>query len=557
MAWRLGDTSWRKSNQIGLYTDIFFYIAEHNKGRTFDEIYKYAYNNKIKSKPTPSKGSDVNLLLKTLRWFNLVKTAENTVQLTKYGHEFYELMNNNEWSKSEISKFFKFNWIQLCWFSIMLKWTPPNENVKVFSQLLAEVSTNSEVQYDWLVEWTSGNEDDLISEDWTWEKLPKGINLQSEFENCFLYSDLDGMCKTLFAILNYEPGSLQKVFKQLVIKVSKDKIKLPTKLNGKINWSKIIDQKLKMKITELVFNYGYNGYRRMLKSCKNFITARDEYLNLNLYWLTNTGMFEYKNETLSVDENVYRLLSYMNNFEQENPKLLFVQHLLNEHKIALLVEELLPNVISEDVIPYTHNDVNYFFDNYLELSKRVDLIIDKFNLLTATTLPTIVEYFSNLKVFYLLADQGHNINFRECCRTMLDSEGKPIRFASGGDADGIFKLKSKNIIVEATTNIGETQQIKAEEESVVRHAWSVYTETEKPTIAIFIAPEIANHFITKMIFGFVEIPKPNSFISPKDKIAVEFIQLNNQIDFKTISFDFEKISHLNEEKMSEIKFHME
>ncbi|AVN65055.1 hypothetical protein CG002_01595 [Mesoplasma florum] len=563
--WRLGDTSWRKRNQIGLYEsvlDILYSNKKEDNEFSSHLFYKEMFEKGLKEKPNPSKKSDVNLLLKTLKWFNLVKENE----LTNFGLEFYNYLTINISQQINdfnllLKKYFNFSWKQWCWFSLLLNFKLSNDR-NPFFELIIEILKNDKVDENWIVNWlkinnesfTSEKELEKIKNGWNWEKKPNGVSSFEKLKNGIKFSERSVIEDSLNEIMNLKSTAIKKNISFLI---NESEI-----IKFKKKGSKTIDSKEFMNKKELIISYflsmNIEKFNIISYKAKNEITIRDEYLNIMMYWLNNLGIFEISsNNSIKFNFNTKFLIKFIIDYFKINLKWVNEKYLHKDIFNQLFIKKLTENILQkcslkeEEKPPFKESDVLDFFNMYNEKVNKYK-ILSKFKL-EGTDMATVVEYFINLNVWFKIKKNNLNIkSFRECCNTTLDSKLFPISTASGNMPDGFIELDEINLSIETTLLDSNVSLRKNETEPIQRHSWDLFFKNNKKTIVYFYCPKVFNEFVQDINYYF-NISKKlfgNSVYKPKDRITINLNTFDNHFINKMPNLNF---SFIEKESLNKFK----
>lgn len=306
-------------------------------------------------------------------------------------------------------------------------------------------------------------------------------------------------------------------FKDKALTETKEFIFGTSVFNSSTNYSEVVkhfDSSLIGTSENLLLNvyilYTFNSYIANLK----------EYQDLNLRYIALTDIFLISENSIKLD-----IL----------PKLFFSsikEHLLNENLILDDIKYsnfLHTNYTFENMYNFFNHDISFIESKIYELypdfkvkknfkedlklfisQKRkdkfdelIDLKFSKKNLSKLlkyirdkklkelqkygfiSNIPTIFEYLVGLSWYSISNKEGNIYNI---LNLKLDSNLYPLRFASGGQADILYKYNDgHDVIIEVTMTEKENQR-KLELEPVTRHLGRYKIDKNKNTYAIFIAP---------------------------------------------------------------------
>ncbi|MGL4537896.1 MAG: AlwI family type II restriction endonuclease, partial [Cetobacterium sp.] len=167
-----------------------------------------------------------------------------------------------------------------------------------------------------------------------------------------------------------------------------------------------------------------------------------------------------------------------------------------------------------------------------------------------TSLPTILEYLIGISWYLISEKEGKIYNI---FNLKLDSNLLPIRFASGGQADLIYKYSDgHDVLLEATMTQKDNQR-KLELEPVPRHLGRYRMDVNDNAYTIFIAPNLDPNVLVNFR-AMKELPyyNPSNLnkinglkIIPLSLENLIYI-LNSNLHYSKLREDFEKYYQLEE-----------
>lgn len=543
MSWKLGDTSWRVTNQIGLYTDLLFYLYDNEEGVTGNDIFKWAFNKGIKKKREDESFTHVNFLTNTLKNLGLIKKSKSLSKLSTAGKQFIDVLNDKWWEKTKYSLFFSFKWEQLCWLSLMVGWSPFKNEFKPFLEIIKHAVNNGDVQDEFLIEIISKSKSKISNEERKFEKKISGHELFKSFNESRKNNEIIKMCDFLNQIFSLKPNlKLRQCFSEFIKTFESNKgIKVIKTRANNVDWSKTKKINEISDIAKIFGTYSVEEYNFIFNKISNEITAKKEYLNLNKYWLNNLNIFDNDGLCLSLDNNNFLFFEEflkISNEVSDDSKIFILKE-----KFSDIFNKIEPKLefAREKRLPFNKEQAI----RYLELSmnsnvKDLDDFIKNNDIPQPVSKPSLFEYFSNLKIYFFLKENGYNPKISGI-QTILDSNLMPIWHASGGKPDGIFELENLNVVIEATTITDKNSIIIKEEESILRHVWDAWRKNGKKTILFFFSPDLPKRFEINNLFNFTVKPYPidNNLRLPKNRISIRMIWNDNlrEEDFYTLEFD--------------------
>ncbi|WP_435128792.1 hypothetical protein ACR82Z_03370 [Mycoplasma sp. 6243] len=530
--WKIGDTSWRKNNQIALYNFVIDYIYKQNIISDLLGEYQNFWNvcvkEGFKQKNTSYLEKDINLLFKTLRNFSLIKKnekKENNITLLKNrdGSFFYNILGGTK-GNSEIfrlldlfGEYFGISSDTFIWICLFLKFNTKDINDKFqskypFYELFSSLCKRKFMSKDNLINLHFAIEENR-SEKW------KEFNFRKKIKNWKFYNTLSEKIKDK----NYDKEweiNFERIFSlknsEKIIKI----LSLIVKKRLHLEW-KVQNRK---QIIDFFKNIPFNEFNEQVSYYSDILTAKEEYLNLTLYWLKNLEIF-----TIDYNDNE-KYLTFRNdeirNFFKflilEDRKMLlnnlttssledFVKQILkifeiyiNQTNIQKYQKALIPPFDLWEVVSFIKNGIN--INTYLHKIK-LDQSKEKWEHLNGISRAILTEYFINLYVWYITKEKYWYDNFPEFqdfANTLLDYNLYPKMTAPGGQPDASFVSKELNIIVETTILNNKSQLIKNEIEPNKRHAFEIWKNNKVKTIVLLFSETIFKSFLQYLYFAFDE-----------------------------------------------------
>lgn len=167
-----------------------------------------------------------------------------------------------------------------------------------------------------------------------------------------------------------------------------------------------------------------------------------------------------------------------------------------------------------------------------------------------TTIPTILEYIVGVAWFRISNQEGELYNI---FNLKLDSNCYPVRFASGGQADLIYKYSDGHHLLLEVTMSEKDSQRKLELEPVPRHLGRYRLEGNNNSYAIFIAPYLdPNVLVSFRAMKYLPYYHPHKFtkvqglkIIPLSIDNLIYI-LEENINYRRLKSEFDKFYLSNE-----------
>jgi len=531
---RLGDTSSRTKYQINLYVFLLEEICNANSNKipaTDEYIYSRLFEEGYKRKKIPSKRSDVKLILKTLKWLNLIKTINGETTLTSLGKDIYRKIAETNFTEDQtkIFKYCKIDYVSIVFLSLFLKMEIPytakfesiQKNYSPISKFVSLIISDKKnyLEVDELLNFFRSSNDklepDLNTKDLTkykFNKTPKNVTLFYKFVD-YLYA-YNKNEESNFWINNNKfysvPNSnkIVKIIHRFVNKV--DKGFLITKLSStkKTKYLKNNGEYINNLINKLTIDQKTS----LLYECMEEQTLLDDYLDINGRFLRDLSLGYMSNDKRFIfNENYVEFLKHLDkkfNFSNSSVNKIYLYDLFDDTDI---VKEFADKIKMDDktsenyldVIPYDYEVCKKVIYLYSINSKEelFDFITDKLKLDTDIGLPTIIEYFIILLVWHKLYKKYNKIsNFEVSYNGTLDSNLKPLRFASGNQPDGNVVIEnSKNITLEVTL-LTDSEALRSKEITpILRHALGVKKSNSLDTNLLFFYPKTDSNYVKMLL----------------------------------------------------------
>ncbi|WP_027124015.1 hypothetical protein [Mycoplasmoides pirum] len=458
---RFGDTSFRISNQVNFYTQIFTYILEKLKAKNsknyklyISDVLEYVIQEqivfyKIENKDFTRKNRS-HLLVRQLKEFNLILIKnDNSIQLTNFGTQIGKILEDNKIAS---------NLIPIIWFFLMLHKDSKRSNIfKGFVKNCLEIGYSDKLLISFI---TSKNKFDINS------KLEKNKLSKEDIAKILKEKDIQVVCK------RKKPLKISKILPQLINAILEKNFLLINNLLDDVG-SKLKNFLKKMyklwnneftnkKITDnQIQKYILSRKENLLNDILNLVdyqTVYKDYKDINIRWLVDTLFLIKLNDKYVLNNkyiNIYKNLIELdpNDFDK------FYSFLTNLKLPTNFYEKL----------PYNRNEVIKMLE--LVNDNKWNELKKNFNL-TNISNSTIFEYLINLS-FSISYNNNASI-FKEWCNTKLDNNLKPIIHASSGSPDGIIIDNSYFSTVESTLINDLEKLIKQERIPIKRHVYNIY-----------------------------------------------------------------------------------
>ncbi|MGZ9413954.1 hypothetical protein [Mycoplasma sp. 5370] len=568
--WKIGDTSWRKKNQIGLYNSVLSFFFDKNSDsynslNNLENFWKFCINEGLKQKISNNINKDSGLLFKTLINFNLINKNQNIEvfpMLNGNGIFFYNLTTEqentkdviNDNNKENIENFLAITINEFSWIFLILKFNLKqiNEwyiNKFPFFELFSSIVIKNYLKKEELVKFhlSEGNKKEKTENEWEFRKPPKNKEFFIKVKEIMKTKNKEG----LFI-------ALEEMVKKLK---SSEKIR---KIFNLISWYEL---KRKFNKDNLMYinNYfkemSFSEFNKITKKYSDIITAEDEYLSITNYWLENLNIFNFNknNENKYIEfksKNIKFLFSFLLIKKREQfIKILEITNLKSYYfNIIKLIEEFfrenkLEKIAENNVLPF-----NYEFTlSILKNKMNFDEVKNKFTYLEKNIAKVdglkhsiLYEYFINLFIWYSLDKKfkvSKKMSFKDFARTKLNYYFFPEFTAPGNGPDGFAELEHLNIITEITTHDAKSSLIKNEIEPIKRHALTIWKQNNKTTFVLFFTKNIYKSFLQYLFFSFDSkkefIDNKKKWMLTNEHIFINPILINNY--FNNIENNFNSL----------------
>lgn len=276
-----------------------------------------------------------------------------------------------------------------------------------------------------------------------------------------------------------------------------------------------------------------------------FSKVSDQLLNVNILDKVKYRSFLEKDIDL---KNIYPFL----NFDILNIK----QEIIKSY--PQLSEDNFNTKIKDIILDQKEKKFRELIDKKFTKRKIIDLLIaiqkndntplKKYGF--EASIPTVLEYLVGISWFLISEKEGR---VYQIFNLKLDSNSYPIRFASGGQADLIYKYSDGHDVLLEVTMSEKDNQRKLELEPVPRHLGRYKLEINKNSYAIFIAPHLdPNVLVTFRAMKYLPYYHPNTLdkvqglkIIPLSLDDLIYI-LRENINYQSLKIKFEKFYKDNE-----------
>ncbi|QBQ07815.1 AlwI family type II restriction endonuclease [Spiroplasma gladiatoris] len=520
---RLGDTSARTKNQLNPNLMIFEKIYSENELNSKD-IYNFLYNDGYKRKPIPSKITDVDLFMKTLKRLDLVKNNGNIYNITNIGTNFGDSVFkfNLDSNQKDFLKFIGFDLSSYAFLNAFLNMSISKAagfieleaDYSPFSSLLNQIITSKDIiSYEWFKNWMmtstksnnkiTNNYKNLTLNKYSFRKKPTNFILFKELIDSIYSKNINQFIMVInkFSKTNFK--SRDKIYEILRYLICKSCNLKMSYYNKKNLFFKYINSNINTVWQNINLINNFDEYILMII---DEITIDNEYFDINKRWIEDLNLGTFVNKNLHINKNLQIFLLEIN--KKEN---------FSDNKIGkdifkyLLDKEFLISFLNNNpILKEKENNSPYELEKCLEvINKYNDYIVNKtinresfenfiindLNIDPTIGFPTIIEYFTSLFIWHLLKKNNKIISdIKNSLNTALDSDLKPIRFATGGQPDAQIILENKIYTVETTTLVNSKEMFKNETLSILEHGYLIWDKYQKDIEVLLFSPFMDENF---------------------------------------------------------------